>query len=199
MKNRNIKHSDHWLTPRIFFDKLNEKYNFNLDPCPAYHDIREWDGLKIDWDSRNFINPPYSQKSKEAFVIKAIHESKKGKLCVMLLPVSTSTKLFHEIILPEKPKVKFIKGRLPFIGQNEKGQIVNSEKPTQELIEWTDEEGEITLISKHVKNSGQHDSMLVVFDGRSASDKAKFLIDRFIKRDVRGWIVAIQNKQGKLF
>ena len=60
----------------------------------------------------------------------------------MLLPVSTSTKLFHEWILPEKPEIRFIKGRLKFGGYNTKGEYVDN-KP------------------------GMHDSMLVIFDGRS--------------------------------
>jgi hypothetical protein len=50
----------------------------------------------VEWGDRNFINPPYSRKLKEAFVRKAISESKKGKLCVMLLPVSTSTKAISQ-------------------------------------------------------------------------------------------------------
>jgi hypothetical protein len=96
---------------------------------------------KIDWKERNFINPPYSRKLKESFVIKAIEESKKGKLCVMLLPVSTSTKLFHEWILPNQKDIRFIKGRIKFSGKNTKG-------------EWVSDK------------AGMHDSMVVVFDGR---------------------------------
>jgi len=51
---------------------------------------------------------------KEAFVIKGIEESKKGKLCVFLLPVSTSTKLFHEYIKPNATEIEFLKGRVKF-------------------------------------------------------------------------------------
>ena len=94
MKNRNIPHKDDWATPIYFYNELNKEFDFNFDPCPYKHDVNEWDGLKIEWKERNFINPPYSRKLKDAFVIKAIEESKKGKLCVMLLPVSTSTQLF---------------------------------------------------------------------------------------------------------
>lgn len=142
MKNRNLDHKDDWATPEDFYNKLNEEFDFNFDPCPYQHDINLWDGLKIDWKDRNYINPPYSQKLKESFVLKAIDESKKGKLCVMLLPVSTSTKLFHEHILPNNPTIRFIKGRLKFSGINTKGEFVNN-KP------------------------GMHDSMIVIFDGRN--------------------------------
>ena len=99
MKNRNLKHSDNWKTPESFYSELNKEFDFNFDPCPYTNDEPEFDGLSIEWKERNFINPPYSRKLKEAFVIKAIEEANKGKLCVLLLPVSTSTKLFHEKIL----------------------------------------------------------------------------------------------------
>ena len=141
MKNRNIPHKDDWATPPYFYDKLNAEFDFTFDPCPYQHDIEEWDGLEIEWGSRNFSNPPYSRKLKEAFVIKAIEESKKGKLCVMLLPVSTSTKLFHEYILPNKREIRFIQGRINFHGMNTKGEVVTTK-------------------------AGMHDSMVVIFDGR---------------------------------
>ena len=48
---------------------------------------------------------------------KAIEESKKKKLCVLLLPVSTSTKLFHDFILPNAKKIIFVRGRIKFLGK----------------------------------------------------------------------------------
>ena len=146
MKDRNLKHADDWATPKEFYDNLNNEFNFNFDPCPINHDISLWDGLKIEWKERNFINPPYSNKKesgylKESFVKKAIEESKKGKLCVMLLPVSTSTKLFHNIILVEKPEIRFIFKRIKFCGINTFGEYVTTKAP-------------------------MHDSMIVIFDGR---------------------------------
>ena len=77
MKNRNLDHKDDWATPPDFYSKLNEEFNFDFDPCPLNHDITLWDGLEIPWGKVNFINPPYSRKLKEAFVSKAVEESKK--------------------------------------------------------------------------------------------------------------------------
>ena len=34
MKNRNLKHSDNWATPKEFYDNLNEEFSFDFDPCP---------------------------------------------------------------------------------------------------------------------------------------------------------------------
>ena len=77
MKNRNLIHSDNWETPSYIYDELNKEFDFDFDPCPINHDISKWDGLKVEWGNRNFINPPYSRKLKEAFVKKAIEKVKK--------------------------------------------------------------------------------------------------------------------------
>jgi phage N-6-adenine-methyltransferase len=142
MKNRNLKNSDNWATPKDFYDKLNSEFNFDFDPCPFnLGEINsEKDGLLIEWGQSNFVNPPYSRKLKEAFIKKAINESKKGKLCVMLLPVSTSTKIFHEVIIPNASDIRFIKGRIKFVGVNTKGEYTENK-------------------------CGMHDSMIIVFNG----------------------------------
>jgi site-specific DNA-methyltransferase (adenine-specific) len=141
MKNRNLNHVDDWATPPYIYDPLNKEFDFTFDPCPLHHDTSKWNGLEIEWGKHNFINPPYSRKLKEAFIIKAIDESKKGKLCVMLIPVSTSTKIFHEYILPNAKEIRFVVGRVKFSGINTKGIYVTN-KPAM------------------------HDSMIVIFDGR---------------------------------
>ena len=147
MKNRNLEHSDNWATPKDFYDKLNQEFNFDFDPCPLNlgEITPENDGLLIEWGNSNYINPPYSRELKEKFVIKAIEESKKGKLCVMLLPVSTSTKLFHDHILPNASDIRFVKGRIKFLGVNTKGEYVTNKAP-------------------------MHDSMIVIF-GEINDDK----------------------------
>lgn len=71
----------------------------------------------------------------------------------MLLPVSTSTKLFHEVIQPNAKEIRFIKGRIGFIGINAKGEYVN----------WKNWDRKAPVGSKEVSNSGMHDSMIVVF------------------------------------
>jgi DNA N-6-adenine-methyltransferase (Dam). len=122
MKNRNLGHSDNWSTPEELYNKLNAEFNFDFDPCPLNS---TFDGLVIEWGKSNYINPPYSRQLKEAFVIKAIEESKKGKICVMLLPVSTSTRLFHRYILPNAREIRFLEGRVRFWVLNYKRRICN--------------------------------------------------------------------------
>ena len=130
MKNRNLNHKDDWKTPKWLYDKLDREFDFDYDPCPLNS---EFDGLVIPWGNRNFINPPYSRKLKEEFIRKAYLESRKGKLCVMLLPVSTSTKIFHEVIY-HNAEIRFIKGRVQFIGINTFGLPSNQNPMHDSMI-----------------------------------------------------------------
>lgn len=140
MKNRNLAHKDDWATPPSLYEQLDKEFQFEFDPCPFNHSM-QWDGLEISWKNSNFINPPYSRKLKEAFIMKSIAESKQGKLCVMLLPVSTSTNIFHDFILPNAKEIRLLRGRVNFSGINSLGKAVTNKV-------------------------GMHDSMVVVFDGR---------------------------------
>jgi len=133
MKDRNIPHSDNWQTPEWIMEMLTPEFKFDFDPCPINHDLSKFDGLKIEWGKTTFVNPPYNRKLKEAFIRKAFEESKKQKTIVMLLPVSTSTKIFHEIIYPHA-EIRFIKGRVNFRGTNTKGEFVTDKKPMHDSM-----------------------------------------------------------------
>ncbi len=86
MKNRNLKHSDNWETPGWLYDELDAEFGFDFDPCPICFDeiTPDKDGLLIAWGERNFVNPPYSRKLKDAFVQRAVDVANDGKLCVCL-------------------------------------------------------------------------------------------------------------------
>ena len=122
-KNGKIFHND-YATPKYIYEPLNNEFNFDFDPCPLNHNITKWNGLIVDWGKSNFVNPPYDRKTKEAFIKKGIDEYKKGKTVVFLLPVSTSTKIFHEHILINNPEIRFIKGRIKF-ADNKAGSFDN--------------------------------------------------------------------------
>jgi len=74
---------------------LLEKFEDCFDPCPS---VPAFNGLKIPWGKKNYVNPPYSVKIP--WIKKAITEMYKGKKSFMLLPVDTSTKWFCDLILP---------------------------------------------------------------------------------------------------
>ena len=81
-----------------------------FDPCP-YNDNPEIDGLSIEWKEKTYVNPPYSKPLP--WVEKAIEESKKGKIIVMLLRVDTSTKWFAKIV-EAKAQILWINGRVRY-------------------------------------------------------------------------------------
>jgi site-specific DNA-methyltransferase (adenine-specific) len=148
MKKIHINNDDNYATPPEFYEELNKRFYFDFDPCPYNENNIEVNGLNIEWGMSNFINPPYSQKLKEAFIKKGIEEMKKGKVCVFLIPVSTSTKLFHDYIKPNATEIEFVRGRIKF------GKV--------------DKDGNFyyPINSKGKVQSGTKDSMIVVFDGR---------------------------------
>lgn len=61
--------SDEWVTPDSLYNKLNEEFKFDLDPCSTdknakciEHFTKKDDGLSKDWRGRRvFCNPPYSE------------------------------------------------------------------------------------------------------------------------------------------
>ena len=145
MKNIHINNDDNYATPPELYNELNKEFNFNFDPCPYNEGEIINDGLKIDWGKSNFVNPPYSQKLKEQFIIKGIEEMKKGNVSVFLIPVSTSTKLFHDYIKPNANEIRFLKGRVKFGKINDNGEFYYP-------------------LNKYGKvQSGTKDSMIVIF------------------------------------
>jgi antitoxin component YwqK of YwqJK toxin-antitoxin module len=77
------------------------------------------DGLLQSWNIKGavFCNPPYGRDIKN-WVKKAYDEHKQHNITIlMLLPVRTDTKYFHEYIW-KKPNVdiRYIRGRLKFEG-----------------------------------------------------------------------------------
>lgn len=136
MKNRNLDHSDNWATPPEFYNKLHGEFDFDFDPCPLNEGeiTPEKDGLLLEWGRVNFVNPPYSQKLKERFILKALEESRKGKVCVLLLPVSTSTQIFHNVILPNASEIRFVKRRIKFAGRNSAGEYVTTKPPMHDSM-----------------------------------------------------------------
>ena len=113
--------TDMWATPQDFFDKLNEEFNFTLDPCATSENAKctkyfteEVDGLAEDWIGETvFCNPPYSNIKE--WVKKCYYEGNKDNTTVILLiPARTDTKYFHEYIYHKAKEIRFIKGRLKF-------------------------------------------------------------------------------------
>ncbi len=119
-------------TPKWLYDELDKEFHFNDDPCPVDGN----GGLDREWGNSTFMNPPYS--TPLPWCRKAVEEMKKGKLIVGLLRGDTSTKWFHNYVLPYA-ELRFLKGRLRF---SYKGQLLPSPAPFASIIAiWRGEEG----------------------------------------------------------
>lgn len=80
---------EYWITPPELYNKLDQEFNFDFDPCPyPYNGI---DGTEIDWGNSTYLNPPFRKsdaqngKGPTAFIRKAIEENKKGKDVVVII------------------------------------------------------------------------------------------------------------------
>lgn len=98
-----------WKTPKATYDKLNEEFNFDFDPCPVNP---KFDGLKISWGGCNFVNPPYGREIGK-WIQKGFQEWQNGKTVVFLVASRTDTKWWHDYMM-KATEIRFIKGRLKF-------------------------------------------------------------------------------------
>lgn len=85
----------YWLTPIDLMDDLQKEFGFDYDPCP-YPLPRDYNGLKAEWGTVNYVNPPFGsytdttdgkKKGPTAWARKCIEEFKKGKTVVMVYPI----------------------------------------------------------------------------------------------------------------
>ncbi len=115
---------DLWETPPHIFKPLNDEFRFTLDPCCTILNkkagrgyTKEMDGLRYSWaGERVYCNPPYSRGNIDKWVKKCYEESlNENTLVVALLPVSTSSKWWHEWVW-KKAELRFYKGRIRFVG-----------------------------------------------------------------------------------
>jgi hypothetical protein len=86
--------SDNYRTDEWMLDLFENWY----DPCPFnpnFDPDKHIDGLKVQWEDKTFVNPPYSNPLP--WVRKAVKEHEKGKTIVMLLKNDSSTKWYNEL------------------------------------------------------------------------------------------------------
>ena len=112
-----------WETPRIFFNKLNEKYHFKWDLASSKNNAKcghyftsDDNSLEKNWDDLDgnlFLNPPYGRELKR-WVKKASETNlKNSQYLVMLIPSRTDTSYWHDYIF-NHAEIKFLRGRLKF-------------------------------------------------------------------------------------
>ena len=131
---------DDWETPFDLYKKLNDEFNFTLDPCctvetakcSKYFTASE-NGLFQTWENETvFCNPPYGKKISD-WVKKCYNEHMKHNITVvMLIPARTDTRYFHDYIY-NQAEIRFLKGRIKFL-QN--GKILSSAPFPSMIVIW---------------------------------------------------------------
>ena len=102
--------SDEWATPAETYNALNAEFMFADDACPL---AGEANGLRREWQSPCFCNPPYS--AIRPWMEKAVLEWQAGKTVVLLVPSRTCTAWWHNFAM-KATEIRFIRGRLKFGG-----------------------------------------------------------------------------------
>ena len=117
--------TNEWSTPQDLFDRLNDKWHFELDVCATpgnakcarYFTAAE-DGLSQPWAPYMcWMNPPYGRAIKH-WVKKAYEEGLKGATVVCLIPSRTDTAYWHDYVM-KATEIRFIRGRLKFGGSKD--------------------------------------------------------------------------------
>lgn len=99
-----------WATPAKTFEKLNQEFQFDFDPCPLGGDVNGLAPLFTSWTGKRvFCNPPYGPG-----ISKWLNRGLEADLAVFLIPARTDTRWFHEICLPFAEEIRFLRGRLKF-------------------------------------------------------------------------------------
>lgn len=90
--------SQEWETPQDLFNRLDQEFHFNLDPCASKENAKcgqyfdeAIDGLCQKWSGNVFMNPPFRQVAK--WVEKAFKEVVSGRCNVAVYLVPNTSKL----------------------------------------------------------------------------------------------------------
>jgi DNA N-6-adenine-methyltransferase (Dam) len=108
---------DDYGTPPALLARLSEEFGpFDTDPCP-FPRPPGFDGLSVTWGRFVFVNPPYGRQVP-FWLAKALAEIAAGRTetAVFLLFARTDTAWYNDLILPFAHEVRFLRGRLTFLG-----------------------------------------------------------------------------------
>ena len=122
-----FRHNDktEWETPKLLFDRWNNEFHFTLDAAASAQNAKcadyfteEQNALEQLWTGRVWCNPPYDRRVIAQWLEKAQQSVASGtaQLVVMLLPARTSNKWFHNYCWPYRTEIRFVEGRIQFVG-----------------------------------------------------------------------------------
>ena len=123
-----------WGTPLQLFNTLNAEHGpFEVDlaateentKCDVYLD-KEVNSLEYEWRKfRNaFLNPDYSKGVIDAFMEKAMEETRvPGLRVTALIPLAGETVWFQKYVM-KAAEIRLIAGRVKYVGKRTDGSIV---------------------------------------------------------------------------
>jgi len=123
--------TDEWLTPPNILHALGD---FDLDPCSPVD--RPWDtakkhytiyddGLRMEWEGRVWLNPPYSSDCHRWMNKMAYHNNG-----IALIFARTETDMFFQHVWGKATSILFLQGRLYFYTVQGKKARANSGAPS---------------------------------------------------------------------
>jgi len=118
-----------WLTPPDLLAEIVRRWGIDFDPCP--YPRPEWDGLRVHWGRRCFVNPPYGLgvgRWLDKAILEIGHEC--TKYAVFLLHARTDTRWFHDYVVPHACEVYAVRGRVQFISPSEEGGPMRNPFPS---------------------------------------------------------------------
>jgi len=118
-----------WLTPPSLLAEIVRRWGIDFDPCP--YPRPEWDGLRVHWGRRCFVNPPYGLgvgRWLDKAILEIGHEC--TKYVVFLLHARTDTRWFHDYVVPHACEVYAVRGRVQFISPSEEGGPMRNPFPS---------------------------------------------------------------------
>jgi hypothetical protein len=124
--------SDEWCTPKDLCEDLGATHNIVADVAcrstNAKYPIalaidKGVDGLRFPWHeipalsegAAAFCNPPHS--TIDQWIQKSIEESDFETRVIMLIPASTGTDHWHDLVLPNAVEIQEVKHRISFFGK----------------------------------------------------------------------------------
>lgn len=126
--------SDEWLTPPAILAPLGQ---FDMDPCAApeprpwptaqQHIIRAENGLRMPWNGRIWLNPPYGGPAVVGPWMRRMAAHGDG---MALIFARTETALFFETVWRAASAVLFIEGRLFFHHPDGRRAAANAGAPS---------------------------------------------------------------------
>ena len=104
-------------TPDYLLQDIEREFGKCFDPCPyGVLEIAlqkpELDGLKMEWQDLNFVNPPFNSIKK--WLRKGIQEYKKGRKSIFLVTARISSKYWEKFVIPYATEIRFIIGSIVF-------------------------------------------------------------------------------------